>query len=146
VQGVSQPTPANELYNPDVPNSPATIAGTVNNRKTIMDNFYNDMKLKKAPRNGSGYTFGKTNGRLRYFDPREDSFMLDGSINPNTIKRQTDPANALPNRYAQGSLLDKYKLPVDAYKSTDNVSLVQKSRMSFDRYRNRFVLPETENS
>lgn len=144
MQGVKQPTPEGELYNPDVPNALDTIAGNIKNRKVIQDKFYSDMKLDRMPRNGSGYYFGKTNGRLRYFDPREDAFMLDGSIDPNTIRRQTDPNNALPNTFSQGSLLDKYQLSKDNFRETDNVSLIQKSRMSFDAYKNRFVLPQTE--
>ena len=144
VEGVQQPTPEGELYNPDVPNAPDTIAGNIKNRKVIQDKFYSDMKLDRMPRNGAGYYFGKTNGRLRYFDPRDDAFMMDGSIDPNNIRRKTDPNHALPDTYAQGSLLDKYQLSKDNFRATGNVSLVQKSRMSFDNYKNRFVIPPTE--
>ncbi len=141
VEGVKQPIPEGELYNPDVPNTPDTIAGNVRNRKVIKDKFYSDMKLENMPRNGSGYYFGKNNGRLRYYDPRDDAFMMDGSIDPNSIRRKTDPANALPNTYAQGSLMDKYQLPKDAFTASDNVSLVKKSRASYEAYKNRFLTP-----
>ena len=140
---LAQPTIKGELYNPDIPTMD-TIAGNINNRKIIQDKYYSDMKLSKYPRNGSGYYFGKTNGRLRYMDPREDAFMLDGVINPNNIRRKTDPDNALPDTFAQGSLMDKYRLPKSAYRESDNVSLLQKSRSSFEAYKNRFNLMVSE--
>jgi hypothetical protein len=106
--GVQAPVPENELQNPDVPEGEALIGGSVNNRKVIRDQYYNDMSMKylKQPKNGTGYSI--SNGRLRNTDPREDSFMLEGSIDPNKIRRQTDPAHSLPNTFAQGSLYDKY--------------------------------------
>jgi hypothetical protein len=139
IQGVTQPSPEGELYNPDVPNTPDTIAGNIRNRKIIQDKYYNDMKLTRYPRNGSGYYFGKNNGRLANMDPREDAFLMDGSIDPNNIRRKTDPANALPNTFASGSLLDKYQLPKETFKPSNNVSLVQQSRMSYQNYKNRFA-------
>ena len=141
---LAQPSVSGELYNPDVPNAPDTIAGNINNRKIIQDKYYSDMKLSKYPRNGSGYYFGKTNGRLRYMDPREDAFMLDGSIDPNSIRRKTDPESALPDTFAQGSLLDKYQLSKSAYRESDNVSLLQKSRRSYENYKNRFSILDSE--
>jgi hypothetical protein len=128
--GVKQPMPEGEIYNPDIPNSPDTIAGNAQNRKMIRDKFYSNMKLPNYPRNGSGFYFGKNNGRL--------AFMLDGSIDPNNIRRKTDPANALPNTYANGSLLDKYQLSKASLETSNNVSLIQKARMSFESYKNRF--------
>jgi len=145
VQGVKQPSPEGEIYNPDVPNSPDTIAGNARNREVVKDQYYSDMKLESIPRNGSGFYFGKTNGRQRYFDPRDDAFMLDGSIDPNNIRRKTDPANSLPATFANGSLYDKYQLGKDNYQATNNVSLIQRSVMSFENYKNRFV-PQMENS
>ena len=136
--GVQQPNSGGELYNPDVPNTPDTIAGNVKNRKIIKDKFYSDMKLTKMPRNGSGYYFGKNNGKLANMDPREDSFLMEGSIDPNSIRRKIDPENALPNEYVYGSLLEKYQLSKGSLEASCNVSLVQKSRMSYERYKNRF--------
>lgn len=144
--GVQQPMSEGEIYNPDIPNTPDTIAGNTQNRKMIQDKFYSNMKLPNYPRNGSGFYFGKNNGRLANMDPRQDAFMLDGSIDPNNIRRKTDPANALPNTYANGSLLDKYQLSKSSLEASSNVSLIQKSRMSFERYKNRFNLPEMPTS
>ena len=142
--GVQVPISDNILNNPDVPNS---IGGSSTNRKIIRDQYYNDMSLKhlKEPKNGTGYSISD-NGRLRYTDPREDSFLLEGSIDPNQIRRQTDPAHSLPNTFAQGSLYDKYQLPANAYIATDNKSLLEQSRGSFDNYKNRYSLPNNDNN
>ena len=138
--GVQAPVKDTELHNPDVPESD-TVGGNVNNRKVIRDQYYNDMSIKhlKQPKNGTGYSI--SNGRLRNTDPREDSFMLEGSIDPNQIRRETDPAHSLPNTFAQGSLYDKYQLPTNAYVATNNKSLLEQSRDSFDSYKNRYSLP-----
>ena len=137
--GVQAPVPENELRNPDVPDD--IIGGSVNNRKVIRDQYYNDMSMKhlKQPKNGTGYSI--SSGRLRNTAPREDSFMLEGSIDPNQIRRKTDPAHSLPNTFAQGSLYDKYQLPTNAYVATNNKSLLEQSRGSFDSYKNRYSLP-----
>ena len=140
--GVQVPISDNILNNPDVPNS---IGGSSTNRKIIRDQYYNDMSLKhlKEPKNGTGYSISD-NGRLRYTDPREDSFLLEGSIDPNQIRRQIDPAHSLPNTFAHGSLYDKYQLPTNAYIATDNKSLLEQSRGSFDNYKNRYSLPNND--
>ena len=93
--GVQAPVPENELQNPDVPEGETLIGGSVNNS----DQYYNDMSMKylKQPKNGTGYSI--SNGRLRNTEPREDFFMLEGSIDPNKIRRQTDPAHSLPNTF-----------------------------------------------
>lgn len=143
--GVKQPMPEGQIYNPDVPNSPDTIAGNVKNRKMIKDKYYSDMKLTRYPKNGSGYYFGKNNGRLANMDPREDAFLMESSIDPNNIRRKTDPAHALPNTFSSGSLLDKYQLPLNNFKATNNVSLMQRSKLSYENYKNRFsVMPQAQ--
>ena len=144
--GVQAPVKDTELHNPDVPNA-NFIGGTAVNRKVIRDQYYNDMSLKhsKQPKNGTGYSISAT-GRPRYTDPREDAFMLEGSIDPNQIRRQTDPAHSLPNTFAQGSFYDKYQLPKNAYVATDNKSLLERSRGSFDSYKNRYSLPSSSSS
>jgi hypothetical protein len=70
--------------------------------------------------------------------------MLNGSIDPNSIRRKTDPESALPDTFAQGSLMDKYQLPKSAYRETNNVSLLQKSRSSYENYKNRFQILDSE--
>ena len=135
VSGVAQPTPEGEIYNPDVPNA---MAPTILNKKIIQDKFYSNMKLPSQPRNGTGYYFGRDNGRLTNMDPRQDAFLMEGSIDPNKIRRQTDPDSALPNGFEYGSLLSKYKLPEGSLKATNNLSLVQRSTMSYENYKNRF--------
>lgn len=139
--GVNQPMPEGELYNPDVPNDIDTIAGNIANRKIIQDKYYSSMKLSSAPRNGEGYSFSRTGGRLKYYDPRQDSFMLDGSIDPDIIRRKTDPNHSLPNTFSSGSMYAKYQLPKSAFKSSNNVGLLQKSIASYENYINRFNPP-----
>ena len=45
-KGVQQPTPENELYNPEIPDS--SLAGTINSKAIIQDQYYNKMRLAKT--------------------------------------------------------------------------------------------------
>ena len=139
--GVQVPTPVGQLRNPDVPE---TIAGNVRHKKVIRDMYYSSMKLGNAPRNGSGFTFDKHRGKLPYMDPREDSFLTDGSIDPNQIRMKTDPANALPNTFSQGTLYDKHKLDDGAYIAVSNAGKLHRSAQNFDSYRNRFSVLDAD--
>ena len=146
LMGSRQPTPTNQLYNPDVPDGQAnTIAGNVNNRKVLIDKYYSSMKLGRNPRNGEVFNIGRNNGKLSFENPRNDSFMCDNSMDPNTIRQQTDPDSAMPSSYINGSLYNKYKLPVSGFTPTDKVNLLQKATESYYNYKNRFsMVPEQE--
>lgn len=144
--GSRQPAPNNQLYNPDIPDGKLnTIAGNVNNRKVLIDKYYSSMKLGKNPRNGEGFNIGRNNGKMSFENPRNDSFMCDNSIDPNTIRMKTDPDSAMPSSFVNGSLYNKYKLPISEFKPTDNVTLIQMATESYYNYKNRFsMVPEKE--
>ena len=128
--GVKMPTPAGQIENSE--GLFVTVAGSSINKKEIQDNYYNDMKLDRTEslRNGTGYSI-KGTGLQRYYDPREDSFMLEGAIDPRKIRQRTDPSHALPDTFNSGNILAKYKLDDDSYRAYDNTGLLKKAYQSY---------------
>lgn len=143
VTGVKQPS-SFTLFNTDNPEmgkkrDDYTVAGSIEHKKRIKDMYYNSMKLKNGhPRNGSGYSYDKYNGRLPNFKASIDFFYSDGSIDPNQIRQQYDPENALPDDYVQGTLYDSIVLPDGAYISSDSINLLNQSKESYERYKSNF--------
>ena len=128
--------PEGQLYNPDIPDM--ETAGMKEREKT-RDNFYSAMKLSSMPRNGNYFSLGRNDV---FEDPRKENFMLEGAIDPNQIRRKTNPDRALPNLFSAGSQNSLYQAPPDAYVSTNNVDLIQEARKSYSNYRSRFDIPQ----
>jgi len=135
------PAAEGTLYNPSIPDPPKS--DKIQSRKIIKDKYMHNMKLANAPRGSSGNYFRLAKGLT---DPRLDSFGLEGSIDPNTIRRKVDPDAAIPNLHFYGSEGALYELPEGALKATNGVGLLKKARSSFYNYKNRFALPNTSPS
>ena len=135
LSGAQAPPTEGDLYNPE--GLVSNISGSINNRKIVRDHYYQDMKLKNSqPRNGTGYSIRGT-GIQRYYDPKDYSFMLDSAIDPRKVRKITDPQHALPSTFTNGSVLEKYQLDKDAYRSYDNNALLEKSYNSYMRANSR---------
>jgi hypothetical protein len=124
-----------KLMNPDIPAPQNDFA----NDRNIRDQWFNDRKLSNNPRgNGGNFSLGK--GRFTD-DPRLDSFMQDGSIDPNTIRKKVDPDSARPSLQDAASVL--YSLQATNLVGSNSIGLVQKARKSYVNYRDRFNVTET---
>ena len=78
------------LNNPDLP----TLANKFDDKKEIRERAYSSLKLSSHPRNGSGYMLPRTRADD---DPRKDSFLMDGAIDPNVIRKRVNPDKAIPS-------------------------------------------------
>lgn len=127
--------PEGQLQNPDIPTLKQKAAASIQASK---DTYYSAMKMPTLPRNGGYFSLGR--GKVDD-NPRVDSFMLEGAIDPNTIRRKADPLHSTPNLYAFGSQGAEYAVPESAMRSNNNVNLLVTARKSFANYKNRFELP-----
>ena len=117
-----------KLFNPDIPDKKDFA-----NDRNIRDQWFNDRKLPTRPRSGGQFALPRTT----FTDnPRLDSFMQNGSIDPNTIRKKVDPDSALPSRVDSASTL--FSLQAGNLTAHDSVGLIQKARMSYSNYKNRF--------
>jgi hypothetical protein len=130
------PPPASgKLDNPDIPNLHKAIA----DREKIRTLYYSSMKLPSMPRNGTGYDLDGRAGKVE--NPRLDDFMLESSIDPNQIRRKTDPDRALPDLFSAGSQNAYFQAPPGAYVAHDQLSLVRQAHQSYANYKRRFDIP-----
>jgi hypothetical protein len=97
----------------------------------IKDQFRSNFKMRGMPRNGAGYSLPRRN----LMNPRKESFMLEGAIDPNNIRARTDPDSSLPtlNRQSEFSFM-----PSSVKPSKNQESLIKLSHQSEMNYRNRF--------
>ena len=121
------------LYNPDIP----TGVKDFNPNQVIRDQYFNSMKMPTQPRNGNGFSLPRTTFSD---DPRRDDFLKNGSINPETIRSQSDPDYVPTNLYSQ----HQFSLTKNELIETDNVNLVNQAHKSYLNYKNRFVLQEEQ--
>ena len=137
-KGVQQPTPEDELYNPEVPDS--SLAGTINSKAIIQDQYYNKMRLAKTRKNGDGYAIG--NGHQQHFSISDENWYQDNSIDPNEIRKKSIMYgvnnSSLPTSFINGGINDSYVLPNEAYKKTNDVGPLKKSIKSYINYVNRY--------
>ena len=133
---VQIPPTEGEIYNPDIP----TVKVPSTSTRKLRDQYYNDMKQSSQPRNGTGYSFDKMKGQLPNTNPKDDAFMVDGAIDPNKIRKRTDPVHSLPDSFDNGTLYDKFQLPQSTYEEVDSHGLLLKASNSFNNYKNRFNL------
>ena len=126
------PPKEGKLYNPDIP-----VRGlSKGNREVVRDRFFTNMKVGSAPRNASGYSIARTGG-LANLNPRRQEFLLEGSIDPASIRARHNPLRAPPNSYAQGAEGFKYQLPESTSRSRNAVSLIRNARQSYANRLNR---------
>lgn len=120
-----------DLYNPDIPDPPAYAANTKK------DMYYRSMKLNSTPRNGGGYSLGKNS---IYKDPRKEAFSMNNSIDPNRIRRITDPNHSIPDKFSYGSEGARYGLPPSTREERSVGDLTQKAMYNHLSYRDRFSM------
>lgn len=129
----AEPAPEGKLNNPDLPEGKQRSAS---NREATRDMFYRSMKQTTMARNGSGYSMARTGG-LPNLNPRRQSFLLEGAIDPANIRARTDPLRAPPNSYAQGAEGFLYQLPASTREAHTSIELMQKARQSYANRINR---------
>ncbi len=121
-----------QLYNPDIPDE----------RVEITDQYH---KIYKTPKTASNGEFSL--GQRRIFqDSRREAFSLDGAIDPNTIRAQVDPDNAMATLAPQALFS---LVPSNVKKPKSQVNLIKLAHQSEANYRNRFmpkedVVPQSE--
>jgi hypothetical protein len=130
--------PEGQLFNPDIPDMNKTnyfSSERVATRKAMKDKYYQSTKMPTQPRNGNYFSLDRSKDDI---NPRLQSFLLEGSIDPNTIRKKIDSEYISDNLYNYGSEGIKYSSPDSAYVSSSNVPLIQQARKSFYNYKNRF--------
>jgi hypothetical protein len=114
--------PEGQLKNPDVPD--------LDDKAILRDKFYLSYKIDSQPRNGAGYSMPRAPSLM---DPKKEDFMLEGSIDPNTIRAKVDPDDALASRKGQFSYMP------NAVKAPHNQNnLIKDARASYLNWSNRF--------
>ena len=121
--------PEGQLDNPDIPSF--SQAGGVDTQ-FIRDKAYNSMRLSSAPRNGDGFLLPRS---TLSSNPRHDSFLMEGAIDPNVIRQRVNPISEAAPVTHEDAL---YGIDYTMTTSTDSVGLVQKARSSLYNYKNRF--------
>jgi hypothetical protein len=131
LKGNSRPVET-ELKNPDIPGDKSGPLGGLDDEFETYDMYHSAMRLPSEPRSGM-YALSVP---LAYKEDRRDiEFGLEGSIDPNIIRAQTDPDSALPHL----SSLGKFSyMPASTRAPHNQDSLIKKSRGTELRYRNRF--------
>lgn len=124
------PPQEGKLANPDIPERGMKQA----DREVVRDKFYTSMRLGSSARNVAGYSLARSGG-LPNLDPKKQSFLLEGSIDPANIRRRQNPGAAPPNSYAQGAQDFGYVAP--EHKAHNSIALVQKARQSYAARLNR---------
>lgn len=132
----AQPIPANKLFNPDLPMLSKAVR-TFNDIVMIKDQAMSAFKLSSQPRNGGDFLLPRT----RFDDnPRKDSFLMDGAIDPNVIRKRVNPDKAIPSLESGEST--KFSLVPSNNAATDFVSLIQMANKNYVNYKNRFFVAD----
>lgn len=126
-----------ELHNPDIPTPNTDFPDNLN----IKDQWMNARRLTNQPRNGGQFALPR---QAMAEDPRLDAFMMDGSIDPNNIRKRTDPDSALPT--LAGGKYALYSTEPSTLTGHDSMGLIQSARKSYVNYRDRFNVTETPKS
>lgn len=127
------PVPSGQLKNPDLP----VMSNTFDDKIEIRDKAMSAFKLSSQPRNGNYFMLPRT----RFDDdPRQDAFLMDGSIDPNVIRKRVNPDKAIPT--IEGGEYALYSLVRENNESTDSVGLVRKAHASYVNYKNRFFVED----
>lgn len=129
-------TPETNLHNPDIPSPNEDY----DEQDEIRDMALDVLKLPKEPQNG-GYFRLKNNSLM---DPKQESFLLDHSIDPNTIRSYTEPDKTISTVYSND--FTKYSLVPGNLSESNDVRLIQEARQSFVNYKDRFQLPQSTNT
>jgi hypothetical protein len=116
------------LVNPDLPVMSKTSTMSI---PYFRNRAWNAMRLKSYPTNGMAFLPRNT----VFTDPRRDNFMMDGAIDPQIIRNQTDPINEGPVYYNESSLMGGSDQSME--NETDSMELIRKAREGYYNYANR---------
>ena len=127
--------PDSKLDNPDIPVSQSTSQ----DRQFIRDQAHNALRLNSTPRNGDGFLLPRT---VFNNDPRKDSFLMEGAIDPDMIRQKVNPISEAQPMTGEGAL---YGIDTTMRVATDSVNLIRTSQDQFYNYQNRFnMAPQPE--
>ena len=121
------------LSNPDIPE----LSKKFNDAIEIKDQAFSAFKLLSEPRNGSGFRLPRT---VLNDDPRQDSFAMDGAIDPNVIRKRVNPDAAIPSLETGANTL--FSLVPSNVEATNSVNLIKTARKSYVDYKNRFFVDD----
>ena len=121
------------LSNPDIPK----LSKKFNDAIEIKDQAFSAFKLLSEPRNGSGFRLPRT---TLNDDPRQDSFAMDGAIDPNVIRKRVNPDAAIPSLETGANTL--FSLAPSNVEATNSVNLIKTARKSYVDYKNRFFVDD----
>ena len=130
------PTSPDKLYNPDLP----TLAINKASLKASRDKAFSALRLSSIPRNGGDFLLPRTTFDD---DPRKDAFLLNGSIDPNVIRKRINPDKAIPSLESGESTL--FSTVPSNYTTTNSIGLVQSARKNYVDYKNRFFIEDKAN-
>jgi hypothetical protein len=126
--------PEGKLENPDIRESTTQAR----DRKFIRDQSHNALRLGSQPRNGDGYLLPRTTFNL---DPRKDSFLMEGAIDPDMIRQKVNPISEAQPVTGEGAL---YGIDSTMKQASDSINLIRNSQEQFYNYQNRFsMVPES---
>ena len=127
--------PDSKLDNPDIPVSQSQSQ----DRQFIRDQAHNALRLNSTPRNGDGFLLPRT---VFNNDPRKDSFLMEGAIDPDMIRQKVNPISEAQPMTGEGAL---YGIDTTMRVATDSVNLIRTSQDQFYNYQNRFsIAPEPQ--
>ena len=126
-------TVSEKLANPDIPE----LAKKFNDAIEIKDRAFSAFKLLSEPRNGSGFRLPRT---TMNDDPRQDSFLMNGSIDPNVIRKRQNPDAAIPSLETGANTL--FSLAPSNIHASNSVNLIKTARKSYVDYKNRFFIDD----
>ena len=127
--------PDGRLDNPDIPTSTSQSF----DRQFIRDQAHNSLRLNSTPRNGDGFLLPRT---VFNNDPRKDSFLMEGAIDPDMIRQKVNPISEAQPVMGEGAL---YGVDRTMKTASDSINLIRNSQEQFYNYSNRFSMAPPEN-
>lgn len=127
--------PVDKLYNPDIPY--LKYIRKFNDLVEIKDKAFSSLKLTTQPRNGGNYRLPRNKFDD---DPRKDEFLMNGSIDPNIIRKRVNPDRAIPSLESAEST--RFSLVPSNNVQEDFINLIQLAHKNYINYKNRFFVDD----
>ena len=129
------PIPVDKLYNPDIPY--LKYIRKFNDLVEIKDKAFSSLKLTTQPRNGGNYRLPRNKFDD---DPRKDEFLMNGSIDPNIIRKRVNPDKSIPSLESAEST--RFSLVPSNNVEQDFINLIQLAHKNYINYKNRFFVED----
>lgn len=142
IERVGFKPPEGKIHNPDIPGDTsdgkfdprAVMDERPDDEAVVKDQYDEEFRMTDVPRNGMGHL--GVRGRPNY-QLESEWYLRENAIDPNLIRARTDPDHAIADLRSDTQSL----MPGSTKKSSNQVGLIQQSKLSELNWRNRYMPP-----